>query len=63
MALLKPTRVAIRSMVSSDSSSIRSASSTRWLVIQWYGVVPVSALKRRANVRGDIIAFAARTRR
>jgi hypothetical protein len=30
------------------------------LVIQWYGVVPVSALNLRANVRGDMAARRAR---
>ena len=50
-ALPNPTALAIHSIEASLDSSIASAASTRWLVTQACGVAPVSARKRRANVR------------
>ena len=49
-------RPATASTPRSVSSSSRRASSTRWPVSQWCGVVPVSARNRRANVRGAMCA-------
>ena len=59
-AVPKPTSPAIQSTERSVVSSSSSARSTRWLVIQACGVVPVSARNRRAKVRGDMLAVRAR---
>ena len=59
-AVPNPTSSAIQSTDRSVVSSSSSARSTRWLVSQTCGVVPVSARNRRANVRGDMLAACAR---
>ena len=55
----KPARAATCSTGRSVCSSRRRASSTRWACSQRSGVVPVSATKRRAKVRGLTAARAA----
>src|SRR4051794_20578363 len=55
-AVPSPQRAATCSTEAVVDSSSRRASSTRCPVAQWCGVEPVSAGKRRAKVRSDIIA-------
>lgn len=56
----KPTSSAMRSTGLPVVSSRRCAGGRRWRTTHWWGVVPATSWKRRANVRGLIAALAAR---